>query len=366
MAILDCLIIGGGQSGLTAGLLLKRRGLDYCIVDRAARLGDAWLNRPDNLTLFTSRRFCGLPGLAFPGDPDGYPGKDEVAAYLQAYAIVHDLSVKLGQHVVALDKDGDLFRVRFDDGRSLRARTVINATGSNQRAVVPHHAQALASEVTQLTAADYGSADALPAGPVLVVGDGASGRQIAAELAGSRPVALARGSRRNLVPNRVLGKDIFWWLDKLGILYAGPDTLVGRALKRRNPVPCGDLNDRALANMGVALLPRVVGCKGRSVLLQSGARRDVGCVIWALGYRDVTGWLRLPHCIDGNGFIARNGLTPEPGLFMVGKRWLSCRASELLPGAERDARAAVQQVTAYLDGQRVRDRSPHLATSACG
>src|SRR5690606_36722991 len=113
--------------------------------------------------------------------------------------------------------------------------------------------------------------------------DGASGRQVTAELADSRPEALASASRSNLVPNRVPGKEIFWRLDKLSILYVGPDTLVGRALKRRNPVPCGDLNDRALANMGVALLPRVVGCKGRSVLLQSGARRDVGCVIWALG-----------------------------------------------------------------------------------
>lgn len=363
MSVIDCLVIGGGQSGLVSGLFLKRRGLDYRIVDRAPRLGQSWLDRPDAMRLFTSRRFCGLPGLPFPGDPEGYPDKYEVAAYLQSYARFHDLEVELGRTVVALDKDGDGFRARFDDGRELQARTVINATGSNQRAVVPDYAMALDRAVAQLTAADYRSAAELPQGPVLVVGDGASGRQIAAELAATRPMALALGAGRKLAPNRVLGRDLFWWLDTLGIIYAGPQTPVGRLLRRRNPVPCRDLNDRALGRMGVELLPRVTGCEGRAVLFRDGRREDFRCVIWAVGYRDVTDWLRLPNCSDAGGFIARDGRTPEPGLYMVGKKWLSCRASELLLGAERDARAAVEQVTVRLEGRRLARAYPEPAAT---
>ncbi len=362
MSVFDCLVIGGGQSGLVAGLLLKQRGLDYRIIDQAPRLGESWLNRPDAMKLFTSRRFCSLPGLPFPGDPEGYPDKHEVAAYFQSYARFHDLEMELGLTVVALDKDGDEFRVCCNNGRELRARTVINATGSNQRAVVPDYATAL-SEVTQLTAADYRSPDGLPEGPVLVVGDGASGRQIAAELAESRPVALALGSGRKLAPNRVLGKDLFWWLDKLGIIYAAPQTLVGRLLRRRNPVPCRDLNDRALRRLGVELLSKVTGCEGRAVLFQESRREDFRAVIWAVGYRDVTDWLRLPHCSDADGFIAQNSQTPEPGLYMVGKKWLSCRASELLLGAERDAQAAVEQVVARLEGRRPEQAYSELAST---
>jgi len=79
-------VIGAGQAGLTMGYLLVRQGRRFEIFERADSIGSAWHERWESLTLFTPRRYSALPGLPFPGDPDGYPTRDEVIAYLERYA----------------------------------------------------------------------------------------------------------------------------------------------------------------------------------------------------------------------------------------------------------------------------------------
>ena len=61
------------------------------ILDRASSIGAAWRERWESLTLFTPRRYSALAGLPFPGDPDGYPTRDEVIAYLERYAATFGL-----------------------------------------------------------------------------------------------------------------------------------------------------------------------------------------------------------------------------------------------------------------------------------
>jgi putative flavoprotein involved in K+ transport len=83
---LDALVVGGGQSGLAVGYFLAQRGLRFAILEAAAEPAIAWRERWDSLRLFTPVRYDSLPGLAFPGDPDSYPGRDEVVAYLSDYS----------------------------------------------------------------------------------------------------------------------------------------------------------------------------------------------------------------------------------------------------------------------------------------
>ena len=92
-APLDVAVIGGGQAGLAIGYYLDRQGRRFVILDSADTTGAAWRNRWNSLVLFTPRRYDSLPGLAFPGDPDGYPTRDEVAAYLENYADTFALPV---------------------------------------------------------------------------------------------------------------------------------------------------------------------------------------------------------------------------------------------------------------------------------
>ncbi|MFC6669928.1 flavin-containing monooxygenase [Marinobacterium aestuariivivens] len=351
MAHYDCIVIGGGQFGLHTARRLQQAGLDYLLLERDG-IGDVWRNRLAGMQLFTSRQFCALPELPFPGDPEGFPTTLEMADYLTRYAKHFDLRIRERTGVARLERlPAGSFRLVLTDGTSLHASTVVNATGANQVPQVPAFSAQLAADVQQLDS-NLGSTDVVPDGnTVAVVGDGASGRQIADRLAGRCSVLLATGARRGLPPNRVLGRDIFWWLDRLRILYADKHSPVARILKKRNPVPCGDYSNRRLQARGVEVLGRALECSGHRIRFDAAGWRNVDTVIWATGYRDRTDWLKLPHCIDGDSFVEDYGKTPEPGLFVVGRKWLSCRASELVMGVEADVERVMVPLRTFLSAK---------------
>ena len=104
---LDVLVIGGGQAGLAIGYQLSQRDLRFLIVDSGPEIGHVWRSRWDSLRLFTSGRYDNLPGLPFPVAADTYPGKDEVADYLRAYAAAFELPVRLATTVTSMVRAGD-------------------------------------------------------------------------------------------------------------------------------------------------------------------------------------------------------------------------------------------------------------------
>jgi len=178
----DTLVIGGGQAGLAVGYHLARRGIDYRIVDAQPRIGDSWRNRWDSLRLFTPARFAGLDGLPFPGGPDAFPTKDQMAAYLVTYARRFGLVVENGVRVDRLERQGEVY-VATCGARRLVARNVVVAMANYQVPVVPTFADALAPEIRQLHAHAYKSPAQFAPGGVLVVGLGNSGADIALESA---------------------------------------------------------------------------------------------------------------------------------------------------------------------------------------
>src|SRR4051812_4576316 len=91
----EVVVVGGGQAGLAVGFFLARQGRRFLILEAADSVGAAWRDRWDSLALFTPRRYDALPELSFPGDPDGYPTRDEVVSYLTAYAEAYQLPVVL-------------------------------------------------------------------------------------------------------------------------------------------------------------------------------------------------------------------------------------------------------------------------------
>ncbi|WP_425928837.1 flavin-containing monooxygenase [Pseudomonas sp. NyZ201] len=347
--MLDCLVIGGGQSGLLCGHLLGRAGIDYRVVDAGPRAGDVWRQRPTGLRLFTSRQFCRLADLDMPGDPQGYPTGLEFADYLEGFAAAKRVRVSFASRVLRLGAVADGFEAMLDSGDVLRCRSVINATGSNQAPVIPGFAQALGEQVVQLTAGQFRDAGCMPAGSrIAVVGDGASGRQIAFELAAQHRVLLACGRQRKLVPNRVLGKDVFWWLDKAGILSARHDSRVAAIIRKRDPIPVASANNAELAKLGVQLKGRAIDADAAGLKFQDQSHEAVEAVIWCNGYREDTSWLALPGADTFGAQIGHLGRTAQPGFFLMGRKWLSCRASELVVGANNDAARVVGYVRAYL------------------
>ena len=227
----EVVVVGGGQAGLAVGYFLARQGRDFMILEAADEPAAAWRERWDSLKLFTSAKYDALPGLAFPGAPDRYPSRDEVAAYLTDYARHFDLPVELGSHVRAIRKTDGAYLVELND-RAYEADQVVVATGPFQVPMVPPIAEGLGPEVVQFHSTAYRSPQALPDGPVLVVGGGNTGFQIAEELAGSHEVHLSIGSRQKPLPQRILGRDLFWYLDKTGLIRKSTTSRIGRRMQR--------------------------------------------------------------------------------------------------------------------------------------
>jgi putative flavoprotein involved in K+ transport len=341
----DVIVIGAGQAGLAMGYFLARAGRRFVILDGADSIGAAWRDRWDSLLLFTPRRYDALPGLAFPGDPDGYPTRDEVIAYLERYAATFELPVELGSPVTSLTARDGRF-VAEAGNRRLEADQVVVATGPFQVPYIPALADRLAPDVFQTHSTGYRRPGDLPEGRVLVVGGGNTGFQIAKELSATRPVHLAVGSRQKPLPQRFLGRDLFWWLTKLGLLRRTVDSRLGRRMRERDFL-IGSSPRELRRRFGVDLKPRLVNVSGRTAEFADGSELEVDAVVWATGYRPDHSWIE-PAVADAEGRVVhRRGVTDVPGLYVLGLTWQHTRGSALLGWVKDDAEHLAERIDAF-------------------
>src|SRR6185503_4649932 len=128
----DVIVVGGGQTGLVTGHQLAEAGISYVILDAGSRVGQSWRERWDSLELFTVAQYCSLPGLPFPGKPGHFPGKDEMADYLQRYARTFNLRIQLETRVDEIEPVPGGYRLTTTRGQ-YEAGHVIVATGAYLR-----------------------------------------------------------------------------------------------------------------------------------------------------------------------------------------------------------------------------------------
>jgi putative flavoprotein involved in K+ transport len=338
----EVVVVGAGQAGLTMGFFLRRAGRQFLITERARSVGAAWRGRWDSLTLFTPRRYSSLPGLAFPGDPDGYPGRDEVIAYLEHYAERFELPVELSNGVKRLGTVDDGFFLETES-RTIAADQVVVSTGPFQTPYVPELATRLASDVVQAHSTGYRSPGDLPEGTVLVVGGGNTGYQIAKELSETRNVHLSVGSRQTPLPQRLLGRDLFWWLTKSRLLGRTVESRLGRRMRGRETL-IGSSPRELRRRHGVQLRARAMDASGRIVRFADGGELEVDAVIWATGYRPDHSWIEAP-IFDPSGRVRhRRGVTEVPGLYFLGLTWQHTRGSALLGWVADDAAFIAERI----------------------
>jgi putative flavoprotein involved in K+ transport len=343
--LLDTVVIGGGQAGLAIAWHLKRQGLRFVVLEAGSELGNTWRDRWDSLKLFTPAQYDGLPGMPFPAPTDTYPTKDPVADYLQTYVTAFDLPVRLKTKVTSLSQADQRFDVRTADD-TFHTRQVVVATGPFQVPFVPPSAHGLEPSVTQVHSSGYRNPAALPGGSVLVVGGGNSGFQIAEELAATRQVDLSIGERAPMLPQRLAGRDLFWWLTRLGPLRVTVDSRLGRRASRREFII--GTNKRRLRKVGVRFRPRLVEADGRTVRFADGStRQGVGVVVWATGYRSDYTWIHIPKAVENGRVIHRRGVTEIPGLYFQGLSWQHTRGSALLGFVNKDAAYLADQISAH-------------------
>jgi putative flavoprotein involved in K+ transport len=344
---LDVAVIGAGQAGLAVGHFLGRQGRSFVILEAADAVAAAWRDRWDSLVLFTPRRYDALPGLAFPGDPDGYPTRDEVVDYLERYAAEFELPVQLSSRVRSLSAEDGTFVVELD-GRRIEADQVVVATGPFQVPNLPALADRLAPEVFQTHSAGYRRPSDVPLGTVVVVGGGNTGFQIAKELSTTHAVQLAIGSRQTPLPQKALGRDIFWWLTKLGLLEKTVESRLGRRAQHRDML-IGSSPRELRRRYAVGLKPRVVGASGRTLSFADGSELDADAVIWATGFRLDHSWIGLPVLEPTGRVRHRRGVTDVPGLYFLGLPWQHTRGSALLGWVEADAAFIAARIDAFAE-----------------
>lgn len=393
-------VIGGGQAGLSVSRELTQAGVEHAVLERG-RIAETWRGRWDSFCLVTPNWSVRLPGHPYDGDdPNGFMPRDELVAYFERYAAAVKAPVREGVEVSSLTArpDGG-FEFESSNGEIV-ASNVVLATGAYQRPHRPAGAPTLPGDLLQIDVEDYRNPGALPAGPVLVVGSGQSGCQVAEELhEADRDVFLACG-RAGWSQRRIAGRDVVWWLEAAGDFEDRVDDLPNPGARLlaniQNSGGRGghDLHYRTLQRMGVTLLGRFLGAEGttarfapdlgdsvafgdqRNDKLMDGFRKaaarlglpepeiparepidtDVpeeldlsgfGAVVFAGGFRPgYDSWVHFPGAFDELGFpVHRDGAsTVVPGLFFVGVHFLRKRKSSLLIGVGEDAALVAQQI----------------------
>jgi putative flavoprotein involved in K+ transport len=339
----DVVVIGAGQAGLSTGYHLAQRGLRFVILDAHERIGDVWRNRWDSLRLFTPAKFDGLDGMPFPAPPNSFPTKDEMADYLEAYAAHFDLPVQTGTRVERLSKSDDTFLLETNRG-PIEARQVVVAMASYQGPRIPQFARELDAGIVQLHSSEYRSPSQLREGPVLLVGAGNSGAEIAMEISRSHPTSMS-GRDVGEIPFRIAG---FW--GRLILARLVLRVVFHRLLTMRTPMgrrmrpviqgkggPLIRTRSAELAAAGVTRAPRMVGVSDGRPLLEDGRVVDVGNVIWCTGYYPGLSWIDLSVFDEQGRPRHTSGVADEEGLYFVGQLFLHAASSTMIHGVGRDA-----------------------------
>ena len=388
----DVLVVGGGSAGLSVSHDLAGLGIDHVVLERG-RIGQTWRDRWDSFCLVTPNWSVRLPGGAYAGDePDGFMPRDEIVAHLERYAAASGSPVREGVAVRTIDRAPGGFIAQTSAG-DLHAARVVLCTGAFQRAHRPAGAELLPSNLPRIDIEDYRNAAALPPGPILIVGSGQSGAQLAEELREAGRDAVLSCGKAPWAPRRLGGHDVVWWLEASGFFDQPVSALPSPAARLgANPLATGhrgghDLSLRTLRAMGVTLVGHFLGAAGHdarfapdlaeSVAWGDARNRDLmglflraaeerglprpeiaepepfdgaapelvsldgfGAVVFAGGFRpDYRSWLPWADAFDEMGFpIQVDGAsTVVDGLFFVGSHFLRTRKSSILLGVGEDA-----------------------------
>jgi putative flavoprotein involved in K+ transport len=390
---IDTLVIGGGQAGLAMSHMLSRAGVEHRVVERH-RIAERWRSeRWDGLRFQFPNWSVRLPDFQLPHhDAEGFATSPEIVDYLCSYAGFVKAPIACGVDVTSLRRGSAGFLAETSTG-PITAKNVVVATGPYQRAVLPPLAKDIGN-IFQVHASRYTNPAQLPPGAVLVIGSGASGAQIAEELARAGRRVFVSVGRHKRMPRRYRGRDLIWWLSELGLDQTpvekrGPD----RALPLITGAYGGHTIDfRDFAAQGITLLGHVTVAHDGSMefasdlattlaagdatylsfldLVDSHVERrgldrpaepearligpDPACVIepltrlafadagisaivWATGYAVDFGWIDIPVFDERGEPLHRKGVTDVPGLYFLGLQWLSRMNSSFLSGVGADA-----------------------------
>ncbi|MEG4641457.1 NAD(P)/FAD-dependent oxidoreductase [Paracoccus sp. APAP_BH8] len=398
---IDTLVVGGGQAGVAMSEHLGKAGVPHLVLERG-RIAERWRSeRWDSLVANGPAWHDRFPGMEFPGDPDAFVAKEQVAEYFAAYAEKLGAPIRCGVEVREVRRNAGRpgFTVTTSQG-VIEANRVVAATGPFQKPLVPALIPADAG-VTQLHSSGYRNPDQLPPGAILVIGAGSSGVQIADELMrAGRKVYLSVGPH-DRPPRSYRGRDFCWWLGVLGKWdMAAPAPGTEHVTIAVSGARGGETVDfRRLGNLGMVLLGRTEGYGDGSLNFSPDLRRNldrgdenylslldeadayiasngldlpeepearkrepdpdcvtdpilelnlaaagIATVIWATGFAVDFGWIKADAFDERGRPLHQRGVSVQPGLYFLGLPWQSRRGSSFIWGVWHDARHIAEQI----------------------
>lgn len=395
------LVVGAGQAGVAISEHLGKNGVEHLVLERG-RIAERWRSmRWDSLVANGPAWHDRFPNLDFPGDPDAFVPKEQVADYFEAYARKNDAPIRCGIEVTSVERlvRRPGFRIETSGG-VIEARNVVAATGPFQKPNIPPLVPAEAG-LNQIHSSNYRNPPQLPEGGVLVVGAGSSGVQIAEELMrAGRRVYLSVGPH-DRPPRSYRGRDFVWWLGVLGKWDAqaqapgaehvtiavsgarGGETIDFRRLAAQGMVLVGmtgayangtlsfsddlarniergdrnylsllDEADAFIANNGLNLpeepearaLGPEVDCVTNPLRELNLADAGVNTIIWATGFSSDYSWLKV-NAFDETGRPKhQRGVSSEKGIYFLGLPWLTGRGSSFIWGVWHDAKHVADHI----------------------
>lgn len=358
------IIIGAGQAGLAAGYHLTRHGLPFTVLEADDEVGGSWNHRWDTMRLFTPATHVDLPGRDFPPG-DKFPTGAAMARYLAQYAEELRMDVRTGVHVDGLFREGDGFTVTAGP-ESFHAQNVVLATGAERVPNVPSFATDLSPGIVQLHSGDYRRPSQLQEGPVLVVGAGNSGADIALDVAPTHDTVLA-GRHPGHLPMRIespVMRVVFPLIAFAWTYVLTQNTPPGRASRAKmlagHSGPLIRVKPRDLNGAGVRRAPRITGVIDGLPRAEDGTVLDVANVVWATGFLPGHEWIRLPG-LDTSHVLGndRGAVVGQPGLYVLGQLFQFRFGSHNVVGVPHDARAVVADI-------RRRSRRAEAAAAGSG
>jgi putative flavoprotein involved in K+ transport len=413
----SAVVIGGGQAGLAMSYQLQQHGIDHVVLEKNC-IAHSWkTQRWDAFCLVTPNWQCQLPGFAYAADdPKGFMLRDEIVAYIEAYAKHIAAPVRQGVSVTRLTQNASGGFALETSAGAMTADSVVLAVSGYHVPNVPRMSERLDRSVTQLHSSQYRNSDRLPPGDVLVIGSGQSGCQIAEDLhLAGRKVHLAVGSAPRC-PRVYRGRDAVEWLDDLGQydLPVHKHSLKEKVRKNANHYLTGrdggrDIDLRKFALEGMSLYGRLKDIQDGTLSFADDLARNldnadqvyngicrliddhiarnaiaappsphyqpvwrpddvpaeldpakagIGAVIWTTGFRSDWSWVDLP-IFDGAGYPTHTrGVTSMDGVYVLGLPWLYTWGSGRFVGVGRDAAFIGEKIVTYAAAEDANAKRP--------
>ncbi len=351
MKIHDCIIIGGGQAGLSVAYFLRRHALEYLILDNRENAGGAWQDTWDSLKLFSPATYSSLSGWMMPKGKEEYPSKEEFIEYLVRYEAKYNFPIQRQTEVQRVHKEDTLFVIETNRGLYY-TKTLVSATGTAQNPYIPNFPNQALFNGQQLHSQQYKNSKGLEGKKVMVVGGGNSGAQILAEVSKVASCKWVTTEAPYFLPEEIDGRYLFEEATRKFHAQSSkqPVSKQDNKISLNNIVQVEVVKEALKRNVFESFRPFHSFYKD-GVVWANGNKETVDTVLWCTGFK-----ANLEH-LSGLNIITNNRINTvgcrsilEPHLWLVGYGNWTGFASATIYGVGKTARQAVQEIISSIDG----------------